>query len=316
MALVETEVAGDPVTGRLWIRRSVRKLERELARRGKRLGKSVVQRVLRAAGISPKSNVKRLTPRPHPERDRQFRYLTHLRRQFERRGDPVLSVDAKKKELIGPFHQRGTTWRRRAPEVYSHDFPSDASAKLVPYGLYDVARNEGFVFVGLSSETPDFAADALVWWWGTFGRKHYPTRHHVLILADGGGANGARRRRWKYRLQRNLCDEFGLTVTVCHYPPGASKWNPIEHRLFSQISETWRGLPLTSVALAVAALRATTTRTGLRVRVKVTDKIYPKGEKVRRWQWATVTTQRHDICPQWNYTLRPSKKGKLFWDTP
>ncbi len=316
MSLVETEIAGDPVTGQLWVQRSVRALENDLARRGLYLPKSVVQRVLNAAGIHPKSNVKRVTPKPHPDRDAQFRHLVEVRRAFAERGDPVLSIDTKKKELIGLFAHRGTTWRRRAHEVYSHDFPTHALARLVPYGLYDVARNEGFVFIGLSFDTADFAVDALVWWWRKFGRLHYPDRAQVLLLADGGGSNGYRSNRWKFRLQRDLCEGLGLTVTVGHYPPGASKWNPVEHRLFSQISATWRGLPLTSVDLAVAAVRATTTKTGLKVRVKLTKKTYPKGQGVKAWQWEMVQLQAHEVCPKWNYTLMPRKKGKLFWDTP
>jgi hypothetical protein len=315
MALVEAEVAGDPVTGELWIQRSVRKLERELHRQGRYLPKSVIQRVLSAAGIHPKSNVKHLTPSPHPDRDRQFRYLVTVRQQAEQRGDPVVSVDTKKKELIGLFAQRGTVWRRRPHEVYSHDFPDDALARIIPYGVYDVVRNEGFVLVGTSHDTADFAVDALVWWWRAFGRRHYPGRTHLLILADGGGSNGHRRRRWKFRLQRDLCEALGLVVTVCHYPTGASKWNPIEHRLFSQISQTWRGLPLTSIDLAMAALRATTTKTGLRVRAKQAAKKYIKDEPVKAWQWEMLRLTRHEVCPLWNDTLTPRKKGKLFWDS-
>lgn len=308
MALVADDLAGDPVRDRRWIRRSIRKLERALARRGYRLGRTSIRRVLRAHDIRPLATVKHLTPRPHPDRDRQFRHLMVTRRRFERAGDPVISVDTKKKELIGRFQRAGRAWHRRAPEAYSHDFPNDALAKAVPYGVYDVAANHGAVYVGISGDTPDFAVTAIVRWWRTLGRRRYPTARRLLIVADGGGSNSYRARRWKTQMQRRLVDPYGLTVTVCHYPPGASKWNPIEHRLFSQISQTWAGLSLTSLDLMLHAIRATTTATGLRVTATQVSGSFPRNLPTTVAEWATLRIHRHKTCPLWNYTLRPQKR--------
>jgi hypothetical protein len=238
MDLVRDEIAGDPSTGVLWVRRSLAKLQRALARRGFRVGRRVVSRLLRRHNIHARSNVKHLTPREHPSRDRQFRYIQALRRQFEAAGDPIISVDTKKKELIGRFKNAGRLYSIVAPEVYTHDFPEDADVKAVPYGVYDSRVNDGVVYVGLSGDTPDFAVAAIRRWWQQTGRRRYPTRQRLLILADGGGSNSYRARRWKQQLQLRLADPFELEITVCHYPTGASKWNPIEHRLFSQIRAT------------------------------------------------------------------------------
>jgi hypothetical protein len=310
MALVGDEIAGDPMTDRRWIRRSLRRLERALARAGHALGRTTIRRVLLAHDIRPKANFKRLTPRPHPDRDRQFRHVLGVRRRFERVGDPVISVDTKKKELIGPFKNPGRAWHRDAPEVYSHDFPQDALAKAVPYGVYDPGAHHGAVYVGVSADTPDFAVAAIVRWWQTYGARRYPAARRLLILADSGGSNGYRPRRWKTQLQAQLVDRFGLTVTVCHYPPGASKWNPIEHRLFSQISQTWAGLPLTSLPLMLAAIRATTTQTGLRVTATLVRKVFPRKLRASSAEYAKLRILRHVTCPQWNYTLRPKENGK------
>lgn len=309
MALLDAEIAGDPMTDRRWIRRSLRRLERALARTGHALGRTTIRRVLLAHDIRPKANFKRLTPRPHPDRDRQFRHLLRTRRRFERAGDPVISVDTKKKELIGPFKNAGQAWHATAPEVYSHDFPTDAEAKAVPYGVYDPVANHGAVYVGLSSDTPDFAVAAIVRWWQTIGARRYRTARCLLILADSGGSNGYRPRRWKTQIQAQLVARFGLTVTVCHYPSGASKWNPIEHRLFSQISQTWAGLPLTSLPLMLAAIRATTTQTGLRVTATLLRRRFPRKLRASTAEWAQLRIIRHMTCPQWNYTLRPKKNG-------
>jgi hypothetical protein len=309
MALVGDEVAGDPMTRRRWIRRSLRKLEHALAQTGHRLGRTAIRRILRAHDIRPKGNVKHLTPRPHPDRDRQFQHIQEQQRRFARAGWPVVSVDTKKKELIGLFKNAGRAWNRHPPEVYSHDFPGDAHVKAVPYGIYDPYANHGAIFVGLSGDTPDFAVTALVRWWQQIGRRRYPTARRLLILADGGGSNGYRPRRWKQQLQARVVDAFGLTVTVCHYPPGASKWNPIEHCLFSQISQTWAGLPLSSIELMIHAIRATTTVTGLRVTVTLIPGEFPRKRTVSRAEWEALRIQRHKTCPQWNYTLLPRREN-------
>lgn len=297
------------MTRRRWIRHSLRKLEHALARTGHRLGRTAIRRILRAHDIRPKGNVKHLTPRPHPDRDRQFQHIQKQQRRFARAGWPVVSVDTKKKELIGLFKNAGRAWNRHPPEVYSHDFPGDAHVKAVPYGIYDPYTNHGAIFVGLSGDTPDFAVTALVRWWQQIGRRRYPTARRLLVLADGGGSNGYRPRRWKQQLQARVVDAFGLTVTVCHYPPGASKWNPIEHRLFSQISQTWAGLPLSSIELMIDALRATTTATGLRVTVTLIPGEFPRKRTVSRAEWEALRIQRHKTCPQWNYTILPRRKN-------
>lgn len=310
MDLVHDEIAGDPSTGVLWVRRSLAKLQRALARRGFRVGLLVVRRLLRKHNIHARSNVKHLTPREHPSRDQQFRYITTLRRQFDAAGDPVISVDTKKKELIGRFKNAGRIYSMVAPEVNTHDFPADADAKAVPYGIYDPRANAGVVYVGLSGNTPDFAVAAIRRWWQQVGRFRYPTRHRLLILADSGGSNSYRARRWKQQLQARVADPFGLEITVCHYPTGASKWNPIEHRLFNQISETWAGTPLTSVAILLDAIRHTRTATGLRVRAQILPGIYTKGHTVTDEEMAALSIEKHKSCPQWNYTIKPRLMGK------
>jgi hypothetical protein len=310
MDLVRDEVAGDPSTGVLWVRRSLFKLQRALRRSGFRVGRLVVRRLLRRHGIHARSNVKHLTLREHAARDRQFRYIQASRRRFDAAGDPVISVDTKKKELIGRFKNAGRLYSATAPEVNTHDFPGDADAKAVPYGVYDPRANDGAVYVGLSGNTPDFAVAAIRRWWQQVGRRRYPAQRRLLILADSGGSNGYRARRWKQQLQVRLADPFGLEITVCHYPPGASKWNPVEHRLFSQISQTWAGTPLTSVTIVVDAIRKTTTVSGLRVRAQVLSGVYPKGRSVTDDEMANLHIRKHRTCSQWNYTIKPRLIGK------
>jgi len=297
------------MTARRWIRRSLRKLTAALVARGFAVGRDVVRRILRAHGITPKGNVKHLTPRPHPERDRQFRYVVGQRRRAAHAGLPVISVDSKKRELVGPFKQAGRVWCARAPEVYTHDFRGDAVGLALPYGVYDVTRNAGYVAVSDSADTPDAAVAAITRWWRDHGRRHYPGATALLILADGGGSNGWQPRRWKQQLQVRLADVYRLTVTVCHYPPGASKWNPIEHRLFSQISQTWAGTPLTSFDVLLDGIRATTTATGLRVHARRVTRRFVRARAVSDAEMATLALAHHDVCPKWNYTIRPRTNG-------
>lgn len=315
MRLVGEDVAGDTVTGELWVRRSLRALACALRRQGETLSPATIRRVLLGAKIRAKSNIKHLTPKPHPDRDRQFQYLLQQRRLFEKRGDPIISVDTKKKELIGRFSRHGKTWTQQGHETNTHDFPHDADAKLVPYGVYDTRQNRGHVFAGISHDTSDFAVDAIVWWWQSHGQKTYPGRRRLLIICDSGSSNGYRVRRWKFRLFTQLCLAFRLKVMVCHYPPGASKWNPVEHRLFSQISNTWAGMPLFSVELAVAAIRATKTKTGLRIFAQLCRQQYPKKLKVTSKEFSEISLRRRLICPNWNYEISPKKNGKLFLNT-
>jgi hypothetical protein len=308
--LVRDEIAGDPMNDRRWIRRSLRKLQRALASKGDSLSPMTLRRLLLSQGIRPRANVKHLTPRPHLDRDRQFRYVRRQHRHFERLRWPVISVDGKKKELIGPFKNPGRAWNARSPEVYTHDFPNDAIVKAVPYGVYDLRAHHGAVFIGLSGDTPDFAVECIVRWWRQFGRHRYPRASHLLILADGGGSNGYRPRRWKTQLQARVANAFGLQVTVCHYPPGASKWNPIEHRLFSQISQTWAGLPLTSIDLMLTVIRSTTTASGMRVTATLIHGHFPRNLAASAEEWAQLSIRHHRTCPLWNYTLSPRKNGK------
>lgn len=303
-------MAGNPQTGALWICQSLQKLCAALERRfALRLCCETLRRLLKKRRISRKSNVKRLHPKPHPDRDKQFRYIAEQRTRFTQAGLPVISVDTKKKELLGTFLNYGKQWCIKATEVYTHDFPSYADGKAVPYGIYDVTHNRGYVAVGNSADTPEFAVDAIVWWWRNFGCLLYPDASELLILADSGGSNGYRPRRWKQLLQQKMADACGIEVTVCHYPTGASKWNPIEHRLFSQISRTWAGTPLTSHEVVLDALNATTTSTGLTVEAMLFDHSYEKGLSVSDTAMKLLNLDLHAICPKWNYSIRPRKQG-------
>ena len=298
-ALVEPETGGDPTTGRRFVRLSLRELSRRLD-----LARGTVSRLLGKLGFALRVNVKRFTGRPHPDRDRQFRYLRRQRRVFQRAGDPVVSVDAKKKELIGRFKNPGRTWRRTPQEVNAHDFLQDAACRAAPYGLYDVTHNRGHVHVGTSSDTPQFAVDALRHWWHQTARRKYPRARRLLIEADAGGSNGCRPRLWKHALQQ-WADTDRLTITVVHYPTGASKWNSVEHRLFGPISINWAGEPLSSLAKMLALIRGTRTETGLKVTASCTRKSYRTKIKVSNHDFAQVNIRHHSTCPNWNYTISP-----------
>lgn len=242
----------------------------------------------------------------HQQRDAQFRYIAQKREEFRQSGDPCVSVDTKKKELIGQFRNAGRTWCREGEAVNDHDFRSDAVALAVPYGVYDRRRDAGHVYVGTSKDVPDFAVDALLEWW-RHNREHYPQAKRLLIEADSGGSNSATSRQYKKRLQE-FADETGLEVTVCHYPAGTSKWNPVEHRLFSQISATWAGYVLATLALLLGFIRRTTTRTGLTVRATQAEKTYKTGVKVSPEEFGKIQLTRHEVCPKLNYTIRPILK--------
>ncbi len=272
---------------------------------------TTVSNLLRERGFNLRVNVKRFTGPAHPERNRQFEYIAEQIEQFRAEGWPIVSVDTKKKELIGNFRNEGRVWCRSGTEVNAHDFLSDAQCRAVPYGLYDVVANRGHVVVGTSADTPAFAVDALGQWWGQIGCKRYPGAGALLVLADAGGSNGCRPRLWKYRLQQ-LADRYGLVVSVCHYPTGASKWNPVEHRLFGPISTNWAGIPLHSPEVMLGCLRGTTTTTGLHVTARWHTRTYPKGVKVTNTQMASIQLMKHDGCPQWNYSIAPQD----LWNRP
>lgn len=274
---------------------------------GHHLSRGTIRRLLHERNIRPKSNRKRLATTPNPQRDTQFHYIQNQRQAFERLEQPIISLDSKKRELVGNFAQAGHTWCREGESVLMYDFPSYALGKAIPHGIYDVLANDGFLCVGVSADTAMFAVDNLVDWWQSIGKERYPHATDILILADGGGSNSHRTRLWKYQLQLKLADLCNLIVTVAHYPPGASKWNPIEHRLFSHISRSWAGIPLTSFERLLEGIRRTTTDTGLRVHAQLVTDVYHKGIKITDSQMAQLNLQRHRLCPQWNYTIYPRK---------
>ena len=290
------------MTAHKWRRSSLRHLSQQL---GQALSHTTIGRLLRGWDYGLKVNVKRLTGKPHPERQTQFAYIEHQKQAFRQAGWPIISVDTKKKEWIGNFRNPGRRWCQTAESVNEHDFDQDALGKAVPYGLYDLAHNRGYVYVGQSADTPQFAVEMIADWWRTFGRSAFPTAERLLILADAGGSNGYRLRLWKQQLQALLADQLRLEVTVCHYPTGASKWNPIEHRLFGPISLNWAGHPLRTFAILLALIRGTVTETGLRVEAFLIDQVYPTGLTVSQAVMDGLNLERHPVCPQWNYTIRP-----------
>jgi len=260
--------------------------------------------------FSLRVNHKKLAGNSNPHRNQQFEYIYRMRRRCERSGLPIISIDTKKKEMVGRFKNPGTTWEREPVAVHDHDFKKDARGTAIPWGLYETVVNRGHVFIGTSHDTPAFAVTALARWWTRTGQRCYPQAKRLLILADGGGSNGSRSRAWKHHLQTRFCSRFGLKVTVCHYPPGTSKWNPIEHRLFSQVSKNWAGQPLESYETILNFIRTTKTKTGLTVTATLLDGDYPTGIKTSDAQMAEVNLRRHRVLPMWNYTLVPASASK------
>ncbi|MCA1640136.1 MAG: ISAzo13 family transposase [Acidobacteria bacterium] len=304
-ALINNEIAGDPMTEVKWVRSSSRQLAKKLEELGYTINYCTVIRLLKEMGFSLKTNKKTKSRLENPQRDEQFKYIAQQKNNFVSNQLPVISVDTKKKELIGNFKKDGRTWCKEAEEVYKYDFTSLADCRAVPYGIYDVEKNKGYVFVGTSGDTPEFAIDAIVRWWELEGNISYPLAKQLLILADGGGSNGYKVRAWKKQIQEKLCDELQLIVTVCHYPPGCSKWNPIEHRLFSQISINWAGKPLKSLDIMLGYIRGTNTRTGLKVKAFLHKGSYQRGQKVTKEEMAQLNLYPHTVCSQWNYTIMP-----------
>ena len=303
--LLADETAGDPMCEKKWVRVTQARLSQQLEEQGYQVTDKTVARLLKDMGFSLKANKRRQIKSRCPERDEQFRRIALQKHTVLVGGLPVISVDTKKKELIGPFRNAGRVWCREAEEVDEHDFPSAAECRAVPFGIYDLGKNTGYVVVGVSNNTPKFAVKAISQWWQEDGQPNYTGTRQLLILADCGGANGCSSKAWKLNLQRELCDRMGLTVTVCHYPTGCSKWNPIERRLFSQISINWAGRPLKSLSIMLGYILGTTTITGLRVKAYLDEDTYPKGQKVGREEMDQLNLSRHDVCPRWNYTLRP-----------
>jgi transposase len=296
--------AGDPMSPLCWTHKSTRTIAEELNRQGHAVSHATVGHKLHELGYSMQSNRKDKEGLSPPERDRQFRYINDQVRKFVSRGDPVISVDAKKKEKVGEFKNPGKTWlpKGQPKKVLSKDFPNLASGTAIPYGAYDPERNEGFVNVGVSNETAEFAVGSIRRWWKLAGRRHYSKAKRLLICADAGGGNGSRRRGWKYHLQE-IADEFGISVTVCHYPPGTSKWNKIEHRMFSFISMNWQGEPLVSYETILNLISGTRTRGGLRIKARLDTKEYEKGIEITDEQMESVNIESHAVHPNWNYTI-------------
>lgn len=309
---MSSDTAGDPITGLKWTHRTTAKVAAELQASGIDVSPRTVARLLDTMGYSLRVNHKKLsrvcktTPKT---RNAQFERIAALRESFAKRGLPVISVDAKKKELVGRFKNPGEAWAKEPVQVNDHDFRSEADGRAVPYGIYDVRANLGTVVVGTTHDTAQFAIDAIEMWWAEEGRGRYRHAKELLILADGGGSNGATNRAWKHGLHHQLAQRHGLTITVAHYPPGTSKWNPIEHRLFSEISKNWAGRPLSCFDTVLNYIRSTTTQTGLRVTAHLLDREYTTGVKITDAQMRELALLRDEDLPRWNYTVTPKPRS-------
>src|SRR5512143_420934 len=307
-ALVTDEARGDPESPLLWTAKSVRALARALREKGHRVSHETVAKLLRGLGYSLQANRKTLEGASHPDRDAQFRHLNAAVAQAQAAAQPAISVDTKKKELIGDFKNAGREWRPKGKpvEVRTKDFKDPQLGKVNPYGVYDLALDEGYVSVGIDADTAQFAVQSIRSWWQHLGHQRYPAAQTLTITADCGGSNGNRLRLWKTELQR-LADETGLAIRVCHFPPGTSKWNKIEHRLFSFIARNWRGQPLVSRQAVVSLIGATTSTTGLKVYAELDDNIYERAIKITDAQLATVNLTPEEFHGEWNYLIAPSR---------
>lgn len=304
--LVEGSTAGSPMCALIWTHKSTRTLSVEMTRQGHAISPNTVARLLEDLGYSLQVNAKSKEGRSPSERDAQFRYINAQVEKFQSEGNPVLSVDTKKKERVGDFKNAGKSYRPKGKpyEVNMYDFPSLGKGVAIPYGTYDISRNRGFVNVGMTHDTAEFAVESLRRWWRRYGRRHYPEATGWLVCADGGGSNGTRNKAWKVHLHA-LTKELGIPVTVCHYPPGTSKWNKIEHRMFSFISLNWQGIPLESYATVVNLIAGTKTKEGLKVSARLDQKVYEKGEKIDDEIMARIPIKVHETNPKWNYSILP-----------
>jgi len=305
-ALVEPATRGDPMSPLRWTCKSVAKLAAELGRQGRPVSPRTVYGMLVEAGYSLQSNRKTKEGGVHPDRNAQFEHISAQVKSFQRRAQPVISVDTKKKELVGDFKNGGREWhlKGKPPPVRVHDFIDKDLGKAIPYGVYDLGSNQGWVSVGTNHDTADFAVESVRRWWRTMGRRVYPDAQELLITADGGGSNGYRVRAWKVALQR-LANDTGLGISVCHFPPGTSKWNKIEHRMFCHITQNWRGRPLVTLDTVVSLIGNTTTRTGLRIKAKLDTNVYQKGVKVTDQELAQVRIKPSSFHGEWNYKISP-----------
>ena len=307
--IMDENTAGDPMSLLRWTNKSTARIAEELKRQGHPTSDETVRRRLRELGYSLQGNVKSQEEGSGLGRDEQFGYLNRQVKKYLAAGEPVLSIDAKKKERVGNFKNSGQTWRPKGEplEVNIYDYPHLGEGPAIPYGTYDVLRNQGFVNVGMAHETAEFAVESLRRWWKFFGGRHYPRTRRLLLCADGGGSNGARNRAWKYHLQQ-FADQLGLEVTVCHYPPGTSKWNKIEHRMFSFISLNWKGQPLVSYETVVNLIGATRTKTGLRIKAALDTRQYEAGVKISDEEMERINLRPHSTNPFWNYTISPRSR--------
>lgn len=309
--IMEENTVGDPMSLLKWSSKSTYQIRDQLVALGHPMSEDTVARWLKELDYSLQANVKEREGSSPPERDSQFRYINALAKKYMARREPVISVDAKKKERVGAFKNGGRQWRAKGNpvEVNVYDYPSLAVGTAVPYGAYDLQRNQGLVNVGMSHDTAEFAVESIRRWWSKIGRPVYPEACRLLICADGGGSNGSRNRAWKYHLQE-LSDQIALEITVCHYPPGTSKWNKIEHRMFSFISMNWKGQPLASFETVINLISATKTRTGLNIRAVLDESHYEKGLSITDEEMRKLRLRKHEHNPQWNYTLCPRSKVK------
>ena len=323
---MEYETAGDPMSGLKWTRKTTAKISKELSSSGIDVGRTTVGKILKQLNFSLKTNAKKISSGGKPataaerkKRDVQFNYINEMVGKFKKENCPIISCDMKKKELIGNFKNDGTRLKRMTDLVNDHDFLIYALGKAGPYGIYDLINNEAFVVVGqflldekkqhiLSGDTPEFDVESIENWYLNRGSKLYKEQNKILILVDAGGSNGYRCNMWKVKIQEILCDKYGLDVTVCHYPPGASKWNPVEHRLFSQISNNWRGTPLINYETVLKYIHTTKTTTGLKVDAVLVNKEYKKGIKATKKDIGNLNLKKHETNGSWNYTLSPKKE--------
>jgi hypothetical protein len=307
-SLVEPDSRGDPQAALRWTCKSTRRLALQLSAQGHPVGATTVRHLLKEAGYSLQGNRKTREGVSHPDRDAQFRYINGRVKTQQRRGQPAISVDTKKKETLGNHKNPGQTWRPKGVprEVDTHDFPDPRKGKAVPYGVYDLGHNEAWVSVGISSDTAEFAVESIRCWWKRLGRRRHPKAARLLITADSGGSNSSRNRLWKVELQK-LSDDTGLEIEVCHFPPGTSKWNKIEHRLFCHVSRNWQGQPLETIEIVVNLIGSTTTESGLKVYADLDPGIYVKGRKVTDEEFATLNLRRSRFHGEWNYVIRPNR---------
>ena len=306
--LVEPATRGDPMSALRWTCKSTARLAEELTRQAHPIGAWTVGALLRADGFSLQSNRKTREGTKHPDRNAQFEYINTMVKRLQQRGQPVISVDTKKKELVGQFKNGGREWRPKGEpeEVHMHDFPDPDLGKVIPYGVFDLSQNEGWVSVGIDHDTAQFAVQAIGRWWKKMGCKRYPNAKELLITADGGGSNGSRCRLWKVALQE-LAVRLVMPIHVCHFPPGTSKWNKIEHRMFCHITQNWRGRPLVSHDVIVNLIANTTTQAGLKIRAELDRGIYPTGIKITDAELADLNLKLAPFHGNWNYTLLPGR---------